>query len=116
VGARRDDRHDARRADRSVAEVLAADPERTAVLEAAGLVERDGDGLAPHPSLRTPGGPDGSSAVAARLSSLRQAVAVAAREETAPSGAGWAGQDDEVLLNQGRASTGRALATKIVPG
>jgi hypothetical protein len=33
-----------------VADVLAAAPERTAVLKAVGLVERDGDELPPHPS------------------------------------------------------------------
>lgn len=97
-------------------DVLAADPRRTAVLEAVGLVRRDGTGLVPHPSLVYADGQTARSAVAARLSSLRQAVAVAAREPAA-TGGGWAAQDDEVLLNQGRASaaTGRALATRVVP-
>lgn len=100
-----------------VADVLASAPERTAVLEAAGLVERDGDDLALHPVLREQAGASAASAVAARLSSLRQAVAAAAREGTAPANDGWAGQDDEVVLNQGRASaaTGHVLAMKIVP-
>ncbi|MET7511876.1 class I SAM-dependent methyltransferase [Streptomyces sp. NPDC005480] len=99
-----------------LAEVLAADPQRTAVLEAVGLVRRDGALLTPHPSLVYADGPTARSAVAARMSSLRQAVAVAAREPAA-TGRGWAGQTDEVLLAQGRASaaTGRALANRVVP-
>lgn len=61
--------------------------------------------------------PTAPSAVAARLGSLRQAVAAAAREGNDRANEGWAGQDEEVLPNQGRASaaTGHALATKIVP-
>jgi predicted O-methyltransferase YrrM len=100
-------------ADASLAEVLAAAPERTAVLEAAGLVRRDSGELVPHPSLVLPPGAAGG-AVAARLSSLRQAVVAA---EGGGASVGWAAQDDEVLLNQGRASaaTGQALATRIVP-
>jgi len=100
-----------------VADVLAAAPDRTAVLEAAGLVTRDGDELTPHPSLHLGAGPTAPSAVAARLGSLRQAVSAAAREGNDRTNEGWAGHDDEVLLSQGRASaaTGHALATKIVP-
>ncbi|GAA0372770.1 hypothetical protein GCM10009530_23760 [Microbispora corallina] len=97
-------------------EVLAASPRRTAVLEAAGLLSWDGATPVPHPSLVPADGPAGRSAVEARLSSLRQAVAAAA-QASAPAGGGWAELDDEVLLNQGRASaaTGRALATRVVP-
>ncbi|GAA3410163.1 hypothetical protein GCM10018952_13560 [Streptosporangium vulgare] len=62
------------------ADVLAAAPQRTAVLEAAGLVERNGDELIPHPSLRLGEGPTARSAGEAKLSSLRQAVAAAAHE------------------------------------
>ncbi|MGS2646340.1 hypothetical protein [Streptosporangium sp. G12] len=40
-----------------LADVLAAAPQRTAVLEAAGLVERNGDEFIPHPSLRPAEGP-----------------------------------------------------------
>ncbi|MGJ6964140.1 class I SAM-dependent methyltransferase [Streptosporangium sp. G11] len=100
-----------------LADVLAAAPQRTAVLEAAGLVERNGDELTPHPSLRPGEGPTARSAGEAKLSSLRQAVAAAAHEGNDVAGGGWADQDDEVLLNQGRASaaTGRALATRVVP-
>ncbi|MEU6341497.1 class I SAM-dependent methyltransferase [Streptomyces sp. NPDC046977] len=96
-----------------LAEVLAADPHRTAVLEQAGLVRREGDALVPHSSLVPPDGPTARSAVEARLSSLRQAVAAAAGE----SSGGWAALDDRVLLNQGRASAavGRALGSRIVP-
>ncbi|QRP47238.1 trans-aconitate 2-methyltransferase [Amycolatopsis sp. FDAARGOS 1241] len=99
-------------ADRPWADVLAAAPECTAVLEAAGLVRRDGDELVPHPSLATA---EPAGVAAAKLSSLRQAVAAAAGEDAGH--AGWSAQSDEVLLSQGRASavTGRALATKIVP-
>lgn len=96
--------------------VLAADPQRTAVLEAVGLVERNQDGLTPHPSLRLREGPTARSLVEAKLSSLRQAVSAAAGGSTVVSD-GWADQDDEVLLSQGRASaaTGRLIATKVVP-
>ncbi|MEU3183525.1 class I SAM-dependent methyltransferase [Streptomyces sp. NPDC006923] len=99
-----------------LAQVLAADPQRTAVLEAAGLVRRDGDDLVPHPALVPADEPTARSAVEARLSSLRQALSAATHDETSAEG-GWAGQSDEVLLSQGRASaaTGRALATKVVP-
>ncbi|MFC7106614.1 hypothetical protein ACFQQB_43120 [Nonomuraea rubra] len=65
-------------ATKPLADVLAADPQRTAVLEAAGLVQRDGDTLVLHPSYRYPDGPTNRSAAQARLSSLRQAVAAAA--------------------------------------
>ncbi|MGW3345942.1 class I SAM-dependent methyltransferase [Nonomuraea rubra] len=97
------------------ADVLAADPQRTAVLEAAGLIQRDGDTLVLHPSYRYPDGPTNRSAAQARLSSLRQAVAAAAGDQG--QAGGWADQDDEVLLNQGRASagTGRAIAGTVVP-
>ncbi|MFC6083260.1 class I SAM-dependent methyltransferase [Sphaerisporangium aureirubrum] len=98
-----------------LADVLAAAPERTAVLEAAGLLETTPDGPTPHPALLHGTGA-ARSAVEAKLSSLRQAVSAAANDPDRAQ-AGWAGQSDEVLLNQGRASaaTGRALATKIVP-
>ncbi|WP_036410483.1 class I SAM-dependent methyltransferase [Micromonospora parva] len=100
-----------------LAEVVAASPHRSAVLEAAGLLSWDGGVPVAHPSLVPADGPTGSSAVQARLSSLRQAVAAAAQEPSGPRGAGWAELDDEVLLHQGRASgaTGRALATRVVP-
>jgi SAM-dependent methyltransferase len=100
-----------------LAEVLVASPHRSAVLEAAGLLAWDGGVPVAHPSLVPADGPTGRSAVQARLSSLRQAVAAAAQEASAPSGGGWAELDDEVLLHQGRASaaTGRALATRVVP-
>jgi SAM-dependent methyltransferase len=93
-----------------LADVLAADAERTAVLTAIGLVENGPDGLVPHRSLRPDGG---SASVEAKLGSIRQALALAAGD----AGDGWGEQDDAVLLHQGRASagTGRALATKIVP-
>jgi SAM-dependent methyltransferase len=99
------------------AEVLAADPQRTAVLEAVGLVRREGAVLTLHPSMAYADEPTARSAAAARLSSLRQAVAAATQDTVAGSGGGWAEQDDAVLLHQGRASagTGRALATKAVP-
>ncbi|PWR07769.1 SAM-dependent methyltransferase [Micromonospora acroterricola] len=100
-----------------LAEVLAGAPQRTAVLEAAGLVSWDGVTPVPHPSLVPADGPTGRGGVEARLSGLRQAVAAAAQDASAPAGGGWAELDDEVLLNQGRASavTGRALATRVVP-
>ena len=97
-----------------LADILAADPLRTAVLEAVGLVESNHDGgFIPHPSLRF-GRPLGE----AKLSMLRQAVSAAAQDGKDAAGAGWAGHDDEVLLGHGRASAvvGRMLATKIVPG
>lgn len=96
-----------------IEQVLAADPERTAVLERVGLVERGPDGPVPHASLRSQDPAVATARLEARLSSLRQAVAVAAGEQPAS----WADHDDEVLLHQGRASagTGRALATRLVP-
>ena len=101
--------------DRPLAEVLAEDPQRTAVLEAAGLLHRHEGSPVLHASYRYPDGPTYRSAAQARLSSLRQAVAAA----TGRPGdvAGWADQDDEVLRNQGHASaaTGRAIATRVVP-
>lgn len=105
--------HDA--ATKPLADVLAADPQRTAVLEAVGLIQRDGDALTLHPSYQYPDGPTNHSAAQARLSSLRQAVAAAAGDQGETGG--WADQDDEVLRNQGRASagTGRAIAGKVVP-
>lgn len=108
--------------DTPLAEVLATDPRRTAVLESAGLVRADGTGFTVHPSLVPADGPTARSAVQARLSGLRQAVSAAAGPygSSRPDGSapgGWAAQSDEVLLNQGRASaaTGRALADKVVP-
>ncbi|WP_331764564.1 class I SAM-dependent methyltransferase [Streptomyces anthocyanicus] len=100
-----------------LADVLEADPARTAVLEAAGLVRREGAVLTPHPSLAYADEATARSAVEARLSSLRQVVAAAAQDPAGASGSGWADQDDAVLLHQGRASamTGRALATRVVP-
>ncbi|MFD6529386.1 class I SAM-dependent methyltransferase [Streptomyces sp. NPDC060184] len=97
------------------AEVLAANPQRTAVLEAVGLIHRDGGVPALHPSYRYPDGPTNHSAAQARLSSLRQAVEAAAGDQGRTGG--WADQDDEVLRNQGRASagTGRAIAGKVIP-
>lgn len=102
-------------ATKPLADVLAASPQRTAVLEAVGLIQRDGDTLIPHPSYQYPDGPTNRSGAQARLSSLRQAVAAAAGDQGETGG--WADQDDEVLRNQGRASagTGRAIAGKVVP-
>lgn len=96
----------------SLADALAADPRRTAVLAAAGLVQRTTGGFVAHPALH-----DGSvsgNAAALLLSSLRQAVDVAAGE----IGPGWAEQSDEVLLDQGHASAaiGQGLATRLAPG
>ncbi|MET7571414.1 methyltransferase domain-containing protein [Streptomyces sp. NPDC005492] len=92
-------------------EALAADPARTAVLEAAGVVRRDGDKVMAAPVLQL--GPASSNAASARLRSMRQAVAAAGGEAVT----GWDAQSDEVLLDQGRASagTGHALATRLVP-
>ncbi|MGW0855740.1 SAM-dependent methyltransferase [Streptomyces sp. NPDC002690] len=100
-----------------LADVLESDPARTAVLEAAGLVRREQDVLTPHTSLVYADGPTARSAVEARLSSLRQAVAAATDASTGAAAGGWADQEDAVLLSQGRASamTGRALATRVVP-
>lgn len=100
-----------------LAEVLEADPRRTAVLEAVGLVRREDGLLVAHPSLIHADEPTSRSAVAARVSSLRQVVAAATGGSDAGPAGSWADQDDEVLLNQGRASamTGRALATRVVP-
>ncbi|WP_433893708.1 SAM-dependent methyltransferase [Streptomyces sp. CA-111067] len=96
----------------SLEQALAADPARTAVLEAAGLVRRQGDGMVtgPVPAF-DPAMAD--AAASARLGSMRQAVAAAAGE-AAP---GWDAQSDEVLLDQGRASaaTGHALAGRLAP-
>lgn len=95
----------------SLAAALAADPDRTAVLEAAGLARRTGDGIVPHAALRD--GPGVGNTAAARLSSLRQAVGAAAGEIPRS----WDAQPDQVLLDQGHASagTGRAIATLLVP-
>jgi SAM-dependent methyltransferase len=100
----------------SLAKALAVDPARTAVLAAAGLVSPthdDGSNDA-HPALHD--GAVAGNVAAARLSSLRQAVDVAAGEVTQGS-QGWATQSDDVLRDQGHASagTGRALATRLVP-
>ncbi|GGJ58207.1 class I SAM-dependent methyltransferase [Streptomyces brasiliensis] len=102
-------------ATKPLADVLAANPQRTAVLEAVGLIQRDGNTLILHPSYQYPDGPTNRSAAQARLSSLRQAVAAAAGDHG--EAGGWADQDDEVLRNQGRASagTGRTIASKVVP-
>jgi SAM-dependent methyltransferase len=93
-----------------VPDVLAASPQRTAVLEAAGLVKHNQDGFSLAGDF-----PLAAAPLEAKLSSLRQAVAAAAGAR-AGSG-GWATLDDAVLLNQARASgaVGNALATKIVP-
>jgi predicted O-methyltransferase YrrM len=98
-------------AEESLADALAADPNRTRILEAVGLVWRAGAEV-----VATEGwhdGPLAGSAASARLSSLRQALDAAAGE--APQG--WDAQSDDVLLDQGRASaaTGHALATRLVP-
>ena len=95
-----------------LADVLAAAPQRTAVLEAVGLVDRKDDGFTVHPSLHL-----GQPLAEWMLSSLRQAVSAATRDGNGTVSGGWALQHDEVLLGHGRASaaTGRALATKIVP-
>ncbi|GGM13849.1 hypothetical protein GCM10010129_67450 [Streptomyces fumigatiscleroticus] len=102
--------------DAPLSDVLAADPARTEVLRAAGLVSKDGDVFTPHPALAHADGPTAMSAAQARLSSLRQALA-AAQGSADGSDRGWAQQEDAVLLHQGRASamTGRALAGKVVP-
>ena len=95
----------------SLAEALAADPDRAAVLIAAGLAWDTGHGAAPGPALMD--GPLAGNMAAARLSSLRQAVEVAAGQGPP----GWSELPDEVLLDQGHASaaTGHALATRVVP-
>ncbi|MER7930583.1 class I SAM-dependent methyltransferase [Streptomyces sp. NPDC096057] len=100
-----------------LADVLVRDPWRTEVLESVGLVRRGPDGLIVHPSLDRTDTATAYSAVEAKLSSLRQAVAAAAADDNGTPEAGWGAQSDEVLLGQGRASaaTGRALAGKIVP-
>jgi SAM-dependent methyltransferase len=81
------------------------------VLAAAGLARDTGHGVVPGPTLLD--GPMAGNMAAARLSSLRQAVEVAAGE--APPG--WAELPDEVLLDQGHASAalGHALANRVVP-
>lgn len=95
----------------SLEEALAADPVRTAVLEAAGVVRWDGEKVIAAPVLQL--GPASSNMASARLSSMRQAVAAAGGEAVT----GWDAQSDNVLLDQGRASagTGHALATQLVP-
>lgn len=95
----------------SLEEALAADPARTAVLEAAGVVRRDGEKVTADPVLQL--GPASSNMASARLSSMRQAVAAAGGETVT----GWDAQSDDVLIDQGRASagTGHALATRLVP-
>ncbi|MFJ8827493.1 class I SAM-dependent methyltransferase [Streptomyces sp. NPDC102467] len=95
----------------SLEKALAADAARTAVLEAAGVVRREGSDTVAVPALQV--GPASSNAASARLSSMRQAVAAAAGEAVT----GWDAQSDDVLLDQGRASaaTGHALATRLVP-
>ncbi|MET7684214.1 methyltransferase domain-containing protein [Streptomyces sp. NPDC005423] len=95
----------------SLEKALAADPARTVVLEAAGVVRREGNGVVAVPALQV--GPASSNAASARLSSMRQAVAAASGEAVT----GWDAQSDDVLLDQGRASafTGHALATRVVP-
>ncbi|MFI0242490.1 SAM-dependent methyltransferase [Streptomyces sp. NPDC016845] len=95
----------------SLEKALVADPARTEVLEAAGIVSREGDEVTAGPALQL--GTASSNAASARLSSLRQAVAAAEGE----AATGWASQSDDVLLDQGRASaaTGHALATRLVP-
>ncbi|WP_409467928.1 hypothetical protein [Streptomyces sp. HC307] len=100
-----------------LADVLACDPQRTAVLESLGLVLRGPDGFVLHPSLDQVDAATARSAVEAKLSSPRQAVSAAASEAAGTPQGGWGAQPDEVLLSQGRASaaTGRALAAKIVP-
>jgi 2-polyprenyl-3-methyl-5-hydroxy-6-metoxy-1,4-benzoquinol methylase len=94
-----------------VSDVLAGSPQRTAVLQAAGLVTRDQGGF----SLAGENPPVPGHRLEEKLSSFRQAVAAAAGDDA--GGGGWATLDDAVLLNQGRASAaiGNALATKIVP-
>ena len=91
-------------------DVLAASPLRTAVLEAAGLITHDQRGISLTGEFPQVAGP-----LEAKLSSFRQAVAVAAGD--AAASAGWAAGDDGVVRNQGGASaaTGRALATKLIP-
>lgn len=98
-------------AEKSLAEALTVDPDRTAILEAVGLVRRTAAGLTPDAALHD--APVAGSAAAARLSSLRQALDVAAGVVPA----GWDAQPDEVLLAQGKASaaTGHALATRLAP-
>lgn len=104
-----------------LSEALAADPERTAVLAAIGLVDVKADpadqasDAALQLALRLD---DGSPRTAAAphnllLSSLRQAVRVASGEPL-PT---WGDHSDEVLLNQGRASArlGALIAGKVVP-
>jgi 2-polyprenyl-3-methyl-5-hydroxy-6-metoxy-1,4-benzoquinol methylase len=95
----------------SLADALATDPDRTAVLEAAGLVQREGDAVVPHAALHD--GPLAANAASIRLSSLRQAIGVAEGDVSL----GWAAQPDKVLLDQGHASAaiGHAIATQLVP-
>lgn len=99
-----------------LSDVLARDPQRTAVLESVGLVRTGAEGLVVHPSLDRADAATARSAVEAKLSSLRQAVSAATDSAGSPQD-GWSAQTDEVLLGQGRASaaTGRALAGRVVP-
>ncbi|MFD0634782.1 SAM-dependent methyltransferase [Catenulispora yoronensis] len=117
MGARRDDRHPPGRDRAPLQNVLATNPERTAVLEAAGLVRRGAGGFTVHPVLEPADPATGRSVVAARLSGLRQALDAAESEQIPGAEQRWAQQSDEVLLNQGRASaaTGRAIAGRVVP-
>ncbi|MGP4046975.1 hypothetical protein [Streptomyces sp. 2A115] len=98
-------------------DVLARDPQRTAVLESLGLVRRGPDGFAVHPSLDQADAATARSAVEAKLSSLQQAVSAAVSDVAGTPQGGWEAQSDEVLLSQGQASaaTGRVLAAKILP-
>jgi hypothetical protein len=70
-------------------EVLAAAPERTAVLIAAGLVREEDGRLVPEDEL-TAVGPAAAGRVQARLGSLRRALAAAAGERAGAGGwEGW---------------------------
>lgn len=95
----------------SLEAALAADPARTAVLEAAGVVRREGSDLVAAPAMQV--GSASANAASARLSSMRQAVAAASGEALT----GWDAQSDDVILDQGRASagTGHALVARLVP-
>ncbi|MEV7080933.1 class I SAM-dependent methyltransferase [Streptomyces sp. NPDC093516] len=100
-----------------LADVLASDPQRTAVLESVGLLQSGPDGYVVHPALVSADPTTARSSVEAKLSSLRQAVSAAASDGSGAPEDGWGAQSDEVLLSQGGASaaTGRALATRVVP-
>lgn len=108
----------------SLAEALAADPERTAVLAALGLLgeeagRADSASRAENPALRQALrlADDSTAAAAASHNAVLSSLHQAARAASGDPLPGWGDQDDEVLLRQGRASagTGRALAGKIVP-